>query len=29
VIFDSLVFHSYKRPAKSDKRVVINFIVDI
>ena len=29
VIFDSLIFHSYKRPAKSDKRVVINFIVDI
>ena len=29
VIFDSLIFHSYMRPVKSDKRVVINFIVDI
>ena len=29
VIFDSLIFHSYKRPVKSDKRVVINFIVKL
>ena len=29
VIFDSLIFHSYKRPVKSDKRVVINFIVNV
>ena len=29
VIFDSLIFHSYKRPMKSDKRVVINFIVNV
>ena len=29
VIFDSLIFHSYMRPVKSDKRVVINFIVNV
>tara|TARA_Y100001937_G_C7070924_1_gene308328 strand:+ start:110 stop:703 length:594 start_codon:yes stop_codon:yes gene_type:complete len=29
VIFDSLIFHSYMRPIKSDKRVVINFIVNV
>ena len=29
VIFDSLIYHSYKRPVKSDKRVVINFIVNV
>ena len=29
VIFDSLIFHSYMRPVKSDKRVVINFIVTV
>ena len=29
VVFDSLIFHSYKSPMKSDKRVVINFIVNV
>ena len=29
VIFNSLIFHSYMRPVKSDKRVVINFIVNV
>ena len=29
VIFDSLIFHSFMRPIKSEKRVVINFIVNV
>ena len=29
VIFDSLIFHSFMRPIKSEKRVVINFILNV
>ena len=29
VIFDSLIFHSFMRPIKSEKRVVINFLVNV